>query len=219
MIQRILFDTLKQGVDAIVADPSLIDLIFEDYDLSATEIDAIKTLWAAKTPTVKHQYAHTDDDLPIYSLILQNEQEAELFIGDDGGLIEVATDPLHGADVKVSNWDHTYQIWIYTEHPDHTIYNYEIAKAIFITANLGLSGLFRLHYSGGDLPIDPRYIPAHMVVRHFTVKASAEFRRVDRDSRLGKAFRVEGIHLDKSGSASDVGDVKTLVTPYTAGEE
>lgn len=214
MIQRILFSVLKQGVDAILENPQLIDDIFVDAELSETELEAIKTLWAAKPPTVKHQYAHTDDDFPIYALILQNEEEAELFLADDGGMIEVVDDPLYGADIKVSNWNHTYQVWVYTEHPDHTVYNYEIAKSIFINANLAQYGLFRLHFSGGDMPIDPRFEPAHAIVRHFTIKASREFRRIDRDSRLGKAFRVEGIHIDKSGSSSDVGGVKTLVTPY-----
>jgi len=42
---------------------------------------------------------------------------------------------------------------------------------------------------------------------------------VDRLSLSQKAFQVAGIHVDKSGSPSDVGGVKTLVTTYTEGDD
>lgn len=219
MIQRFLFDVLKAGLDEIQDDLGILDDLFEQYGLPQTEIDAIRKLWTLKPPIVKHQYARTDDSFPLYSIVLADEQEAELYIGNEAGMITERTSPDFGADIKSSIWQHKYHILCYSEHPDHTSYLYEVAKAIYIAASLFDCGLFDTKFSGMDLAPDPRYIPEHLFARQFTLVGNREFERLDRKSKLGKAFKVRGIHVDKSGSSSDVGGVKTLVTVSTGEDE
>lgn len=215
MIQRYLYDTLVAGIEEIQKDPTILDDIFRvNYCLSQAEVDSIKEAFAASPPNVIHHYARSESEFPLYSIVLESEQESEHYIGDDAGMIDEPDDPLFGADRIASIFTHDYTILTYTEHPDLTLYYYEIAKAIFLVAPLKSLGLFNTHISGMDLMPDPRYIPDHLFVRRMSFKADREFERIDRDSKLGKAFRVEGIHVDSSGSPSSVGGAKTLVTPY-----
>lgn len=214
MIQRFLYTTLTAGLETIQNDLTLLDELFREfYELSREESEAIKTAFQTKPPGVIHGYARSETDFPVYSIVLQNEAESEHFVGDDAGMIDDTDDPDFGADCKSTIWEHHYQILCYTEHPDLTLYYYEIAKAILLTANLPSYGLHLVHLSGADLMPDPKYLPEHLFVRVLMFQASREFMHIDRDSKLGKAFRVRGIHVDEAGSPSDVGGVKTLVDP------
>jgi hypothetical protein len=214
MIQRFVYATLKTGIQEILDDPTILDDIFrENYCLEQSEVDSIKEAFAAKPPNVIHHYARSESEFPLYSVVLESEQEAEHFIGDDAGMIDEPDDPLFGADRIATIFSHDYSILTYTEHPDLTLYYYEIAKSILVVADLKSQGLFNTHISGMDLMPDPRYIPEHLFVRRMSFKADREFQRIDRDSKLGKAFRLGGIHVDSSGSPSGVGGVKTLVMP------
>ena len=219
MIQRFLGTTLQAGLAAIQSDLTLLDDVFQQFDLSATEQTAIRTWFGANPPGVKFQYARTDDKFPLYSIILGNEEETDLFIGNDGELIDASLgdyvgrdDPDFGSDVKSSLWQSTYQIWCCAEHPDGTQYLYEVAKAIFLSADLDACGLHSIKFSGMDLALASQYVPEHLFIRTFQIRGKSEFERLDRSARLRKAFKVEGIHIDKTGSPSDVGDVKTLVS-------
>jgi len=220
MIQRYLFDLLTQGKDAILANSKLLDDIFErDYALDATEVAAIKTAFANDPPTIINGYARQDTDFPCYAIVLGGEGESVTFLGDSAGQIDDETDPLYRADIDSSVWDHNYNIFIYTEHPDLTAYYYEIAKSIMVAgfrtlANVG--ALFNFTLSGTELAPDPAYLPEHLHVRQLAFKCSREFQYIDRDSLLSKAFQIAGIHVDKTGSPSSVGGVKTLVTTYDA---
>lgn len=216
MIQRLLYTTLKDGLEAIQNDLTILDDLFiQLYELERSEVEAIKTAFQTKPPGVIHGYARTDTDFPVFSIVLQSEQEDEHYMGDDAGMIDDTDDPDFGADRISTIWNHNYNILCYTEHPDLTLYYYEIAKAIFMTADLNSLDLFNAHVSGMDLMPDPRYIPEHLFARQLAFTASREFERIDSASKLGKAFRVRGIHVDESGSPSDVGGVKTLVDPIS----
>lgn len=213
MIQRFLFNIVKNGFEQLRDDPALIADVFAQYNLSSTEVDAIETALLTKFPIIKHQYARTDDESPVISIILGNESETDHYLGD------FAKQDPDGTETKSAIWKHSYELWVYAEHPDFTLYLYEMLKAILLSAPLEDCGLFEAHFKGMDLANDPRYVPEHLFARKFVVDASREFERVDRDSRLGKAFKVAGIHLDSSGSPSDVGGVKTLVSTFTPDEE
>ena len=220
MIQRFLYTTLKDGLEKVKNDPSILEDIFEElWRLAPSEVEGIKTAFAAKFPGVIHGYARSDTNFPVFSIVLGNEGEDQHYMGDDAGMIDDTDDPNFGADCLSAIWKHTYQILCYTEHPDLTLYYYEIAKAIFLTANLNSLDLFQVHISGMDLMPDPRYIPEHLFVRQMSFECNREFMRIDKNSKLGKAFKVAGIHVDKSGSPSDVGAVKTLVVPVGILEE
>lgn len=220
MIQRLLYDTLKAGIETIHADMKILEQLFGDmFELSDEEIEGIKTAFTTKPPNVIHGYARTDSDFPLYSIVLGNEGEAETYLGDVAGMVDDPSSEDFGTDVLSSIWESTFQILCYTEHPDLTVYYYEIAKSILLAADLYSWGVVDWSLSGMDLAPDPRYIPEHLFARQLTFRGQYEFQRFDRGSRLGKAFKVAGIHVDKSGSPSDVGGVKTLVEPAGILEE
>ncbi len=219
MIQRFLFNILKDGLDQIQGDLFLLDPIFKQYGLSDTELASIREAFQTKPPKVKHQYARGDDDFPLYSIVLGNENETDTYIGNDGAVIFDPEDEDFGFDIKSSIWQHQYLIFCCSEHPDHTSYLYEVAKAVFVSANLDDCGVYDARFGGMDLAPDLRYLPENVFVRQFTVQGKREFERIEPGSDQGKAFKVEGIHVDKSGSSSDVGDVKTLVTIASGTED
>lgn len=218
MIHRYLFDALTLGVQAMIDDPRLLDDLFErNYGLEDSEVQAIKDYFAAKPPTVVNGYARQDTEFPAIAITLSAENEAVSFLGNSGGQIEDEGDPLFAADIESAVWNHTYNILVYTEHPDVTAYYYEICKSIMLAgftflANTG--ALFEFSLSGTELIPDPLYVPEHLFVRQLVFSCQREFQTVDRESRLSKVFQVAGLHVDKSGSPSDVGDVKTLLTTY-----
>lgn len=215
MIQRLLYTAMIRGLDAIKADPTILDDLFlNNYELGQTEVDGIKTFFAAKPPTVVHGYARSDQEPPLYSIILASEREADAVLGDEAGIIEDDQDPDFGADQYTALWEHTFNLMCITEHPDVCTYLYEVAKAIILQAKPTFIpfGVYGLTLSGQDLAPDPRYMPEHFFVRQLVITCRAEFLTTAKSTALTKAFKVAGIHVDKSGSPSDVGGVKTLVT-------
>ncbi len=228
MIQRFIFDALKDGVEQITNDITILDQLFlEVYELSEVELATIKTFWVnaanndkAGPPKIRHGYAPRDVDIPVYSIVLESETEALTWLNNDSGQVEDTKDPDFGADIKGSIWNHRYGIHIYHEHPDITTYIYEVAKSILLASNEFFSdkGLFDIDISGADMVPGRDYIPEHLFGRKVTFACQRCFTRIDRDSAAGKAFKVGGLHIDRDGSSSDVGGVKTLITTFTESE-
>lgn len=217
MIQRYLYTALTQGLEAIRKDPTLLDELFDElYDLGTTEMAAIKTWFRTKPPSVYHGYARADYKFPLYSIVLAGEGEDKLMIGDEADQITEPEDPDFGADAYAALWQHTYNIMCYSDHPDGTLYLYEVAKAIILRAHQYFveKGLWGIQVSGMDIHVDPKYIPEYLFVRQLVFRCEREFRQVDKATKRGKAWKVDGIFVDSSGSSSDVGGVKTLVYPY-----
>lgn len=215
MIQRLLYTAMIRGLDAIKSDPTILDDLFLDnYELTQTEVDGIKAFFAAKPPTVVHGYARSDQEPPLYSIILAAEREADAVIGDEAGIEEDTMDPDFGADQYTALWEHTFHLMCLTEHPDVCTYLYEVAKAIILQAKPTFIpfGVYGLTLSGQDLAPDARYVPEHFFVRQLVITCRAELLTTAKSTALGKAFKVSGLHVDKSGSHSDVGEVKTLIT-------
>lgn len=220
MIQRFIHDALTAGFTEIEADPEIIDDVFgeDSLCLDAAEIAIIKQYIAENKPNVIHGYPKEDSKYPLLAITLGAEGEKTHFMGDDAGIISDVLDEDFGADILSSIWAHQYPIHVYDLHPNATSYVYELAKAILQTAGpfFDGKGLQNVHISGMDLAPDPRYAPAHLFVRQLKFECEREQLRVNRSSKLGKAFKVQGIHVDKSGSTGEVG-VPTNVTVFGLG--
>lgn len=222
MIHRYITAILSTGIAAYRADPVLVDDLFEQlYELEDTEIAAIKTYFAQKGLNVYNGYPRANSAPPFVAVILANEGESDTYIGDYAGMITEDGHAIYGADVEGSIWKHTYHLPVVTEHPDVTSYMYELVKTVMLA---GLRTLvdqecMDFSFAGMDLSPDPRYLPERYFVRQLVFSCKRQFSRIDRDSRLTKAFEISGIHIDRSGSPRDVGDVQTLVTPYTVEDD
>jgi hypothetical protein len=222
MHERLLYDVLKAGVGLMSSDLEMLeDLYSRELGLAEEEVEAIRTFWTDKTPTVHHSYPRRDFQTPFYSIALGLEEETEHVLGDDAGMISDPDDPSYGDECKTSFWQHRYQIFCVTEHPDATLYIYQAAKYLYgaVHEEIAAAGFYEFHMSGGELEPDPRYMPEHWFVRQLTLSFKSEFVRLDRAAALGKAWKVAGIHIDREGApGEDTGDVKTLVYPVTAEE-
>jgi hypothetical protein len=217
MIQRFLYDVLTSGMVTINEQPGILeDLFQENYSLSREEVDGIKEFFQTQTPNVIHGWARSDSTFPLYSIVLVREQEIEAVLADDAGQVEDETDSDYQSDCYTAIWEHTYDIMCFSENPDSVQYMYEVAKSLMFAAEAYFvqEGLFERHLSGSDVAPDARYVPEHLFLRRMTFSAQREFLRTDRNSKLYKAFQLRGLHVDSSGSSSDVGDVETNITPY-----
>lgn len=222
MIHRHIFEVLSSGFETYKNDPTLVeDLFLENYGIEKSEADAVKQYFLAHPPSIVNGYARQDTKFPAVAIVLARETEAQKFLANEAGMIEDEDDEMFGADIESAVWEYAYSLLVYTEHPDVTAYYYELTKSIMLAGLKYLTneGCFEYQMSGTDLAPDPRYIPEHLFARQLEFRCQREFQRIDRESRFQKAFKVVGIHVDKSGSPRDVGGVKTLVTPYVEGED
>lgn len=220
MIHRVLQQVISVGVNAYALDEALQDDLFaEMFNLTAEERTSIKTYLAAHPLAVQNGYPRADASFPLVAIILAQEGQSEQVLGNYAGMIDEDGNTLYGADVEGSIWEHSFQLPVVTEHPDVTSYYYELVKKSLVA---GLDVLvenschgFRL--SGADLAPNLAYIPTGLFVRQLTFTFQRPFLHIDRGSRLAKAYRVSGLHVDRSGSPSDVGGVKTNITTYDDG--
>jgi len=215
VIQRILYKALSAGIQYYLAHPEALDTLFGDnFGLETTEIEAIKTFFANKTPKVFHGYPRLDQIPPFYSIVLGDERESDAVLGDEAGMDEDEDDPDYGCDQYTRFWNHTYHVLCITEHPEATSYIYEIAKTIILEAKPTFipEGIYGNLLSGTELLPDPRYIPEIWFVRQLTYTAQRELKTVLKGSNAGKAWKVGGIHIDGGDDNSDIGGVKSLVT-------
>ena len=217
MINRYLHDILVDGVEVIQNDLSVLDELFQQQFILGEEASTeIKTYFANKGMNVVTGYPRSDSTFPLVAITLTADSEDENFLNDDAGYIDDTDDPYYMQDIKSAIWSYTYQLFVYTEHPDITAYYYEIVKSILLHSLNVLSDLdcFNFGISGSELVPDPRYMPEHLFVRQLTFKCNSEFQRFDKESRWTKAFAVRGISVDKNASKRDTGNIVTNVTPY-----
>jgi len=217
MINRYIHGILTVGITNILEDTTFLDELFKDnYVIDESEAEAIKTYFLENGCRVKNGYPRKDTVWPAIHIVLGMETESDHFLSDSAGKITDDEDPNYGKELLAAIWEHGYRLIICTEHPDITVAYYEIAKFIMLQGLdvlLG-DGCFEFHFSGKDMAPDERYIPAHLFVRELIFQCNREFQHIKRDTDLFNIRKVEGIHVDSSGSPSDVGNVKTNVTTY-----
>lgn len=217
MIQRFIDTVLKQALANIAKDREaiLLELFRDELGIDEkTELDSIIDVFKNTPPKVILGYPRADSDFPLYSITLGTEGASEGFLEDGAGQVEEDDDPEFGADKKAEIWNHSYSVWCYAEHPDVCGYIYEVAKAaLALNAHDYLigKGLWNIKLSGMEMAPDPRYAPENLFLRQLVLRCDKEFQLLDRNSKIGKAFKVSGIHVDNSGSSRDVGGVKTKV--------
>lgn len=217
MIHRVLQQVISVGVNAYALDESLQDDLFaEMFNLTANERASIKTYLAAHPLTVQNGYPRADAPFPLVAIILAQEGQSEQVLGNFAGMIDEEGNTLYGADVEGSLWEHSFQLPVVTEHPDVTSYYYELVKKALV-AGLDIlveNSCHGFKLSGADLAPNLAYIPTGLFVRQLTFTFQRPFLHIDRGSRLTKAYRVSGLHVDSSGSPSDAGGVKTNIKTY-----
>lgn len=218
MIQRSIYDALENGLADIAADPTILDDIFEkNLELEAAEVTKIKTLFAQDPPGVQHSYPMENQKFPMFNIVLGSDKESIHVMGDHANDLTEGDDK--GVEVQTSIFNQQYIVFVLTEHPLATMYFYETAKYLLQEYRALNDETLHIHLSGSDVRPDKLLVPTNLFVRQLSLDVGYEFVRFNRESKLDKAWRLGGLHIDKSGSPSDVGDVNTNITPYTVEED
>lgn len=218
MIERIIYDGLTAGVAHYRDTPGAISHAFQTPPLflPPEEAAALETLFRNKqTPTVHMGYPRVDAVFPAYFITLGAESESKRFLGDDGGQILDREDPDFGADEYAAVFNYQFNLLVFAQHPDVVLAYYQLLKRMVIDylPTLKSNGLFDISFSGADMAPDPSWVPAGLFVRRATLSCSREYTQAISSTRVGRAWKVQSIHIDAAGDpGADVGGVLTHVT-------
>jgi hypothetical protein len=169
MIERILYDYLEQGRDAIRATPSLLDGVFQPEGsrarVSDAELAKIKASFCppALPVRIRHGFAASGTEIPCLSLVLRTDDLDTPLLGyfatDDD------TDPRE--EVIGGLEQRTYGLISYGRTPDEAFWNYKIFKAIVIRSLrlLGQAGAQNIRWSGKDLELLRGVFPDDIYLR------------------------------------------------------
>lgn len=220
MIERVLFQIIKEGLAVLTSTPGLIASVFiNDGVLSVAEAEKVEALVVAAPPDVVHGYARADNKFPLYAITLGGENESQRFVGDDGGY-----DPDEQEDIFAAAFTLTFNLMIYAQHPDTVLYLYRLLKYLVISGFPILKGdptfAYDLSWSGADLAPDPAWPPG-LFVRRATLVCSQQYQQALSSSTVPDARinRVTGIHVDGGAPGTDNGGVLAQVYPRSEEED
>jgi hypothetical protein len=188
-LERVLFNILSEGITRWTSNRKLLKEFFLDGGLTDDEAGKAADILIAEPPNPLHGYARSGSQFPAWAITLGSEstsqdylgeeasntaepdfvggeQEGEVYLDDDGNRI----------NQKARRWQNVFDLFIYTNHPDVTLYHYHLCKRICSESQMDLmeGGLEQVVYSGADLAPDPRYMPPGLYVRRFTISCQSD---------------------------------------------
>lgn len=231
MIENVLKRYVEAGVKDLAANPAwLRDICIGTVRMNETQADATLEFWANTdnkgkgAPSVHHGYPRTNVQFPAIFLILSSDSESDVFLGDGMGTVlggGTIGGPQEGDEVSGAIYTDVYTFLIMAQNPDICITNYNILKSILYIADKSLQeeGVLASTISGGDMAPDKKWMPDGFFFRQLTYTVKEEFCIGVKDD-TARAWAVSGIHIDRNGApGEDVGNVQTLVTTFTPGED
>lgn len=224
MLERFVYRAISDGIAYVTANPeTLLEFFRDEALLGEDEAVQIRDWFIANPPSVIHGYAKRDAKFPLYAITLTSERQSQGFIGDEGGFHDDPDDPEFGADDWAAIWEYNINVITYAQHPDVTLYLFHLLKHFLIAAEPLFKNdgdYFDINYSGTDMVPDPATTPAGLFLRRLQFTAKRQYTQPVIGSKLGRAWKVQGVHVDRSGAEGrDVGDVKTNVTVRTADDD
>lgn len=222
MFERALYDILTESLQRVVERAPVLTAFLDSLPLDRDlgEREAVRKIvedFAAMTRPVIHGYARSDTGMPVWSIVLATDSEDVRPIGDETDDDDDDSQPIKGSVFKS-----TYQVLVYSEHPDVTLYLYQLVRAILIARRSDLTtraGVLNVtNLAGGELSPDRIWMPEHLFVRAVSLGADAEVRGLPgladppEDDQGLRAGRVVGVHVNDPGRPLD--GLSHRVTPY-----
>lgn len=223
MFERVLYDVLADSLARLVDNPAALDAFLDRLPLQGDEEragvrDLVLGFAGADRPVI-HGYARADTVFPVWSIVLASENESLRALGDETG-----DDDDDGQPIRASVWDSTFQVLVYSQHPDVTLYLYQLLRAVMISRRVELvqrSGAMNVTtLSGAELSPDRLWLPEFLFVRALTLTAQATveglFNLQANDAQTSTARRIVGVHVEDPRAAPD--GIRHLVRPYGGSE-
>jgi hypothetical protein len=235
VIERALHEVITSGLLYLRDNPGTLKAFFEaDELMDAGEAEKVEVWFQDQIGArleakedlrpVRLGYPQPGFKPPIICITLVGDQTGTRFIGDEGQTIGDADDPDRGTDSFASMVNLSHGILVAATQVDPCIYLYEIVKQCLINAYPILKGspyfLSDMAWSGSDVAPDKQWEPTTLYVRRLSFTSVRECIQDWPSSKVGKAWKVRAIHVDKAGAPGEsVGGVLTHVTVPGDGEE
>ena len=220
MYSRTIIRVLKAGIQALLAEPERVESFFiDECGFSLEEAENVRALFKEKPPEVFFQHPRTDIPFPMYAVILKDETETDpqyLNKGSgwnsgrpEGAVVPPTLGSMRNPNispatrVKMSLWDHDYEIWAGAENPDVCLYIYELAKVIMLQERERFisTGALDTFFSGADMGPSEEYKPDYVFLRSLNVTVRRELRVLGQKGFIIQDVR--GIHVDDPGAPDD----------------
>ena len=177
MVERLLRALLEDSVNQIKDDLPELRRFFNHFygpTVDSDEVEEFVTDFHTRPPKAKLGYARSGAEVPMFAIVLSEDDEKEEFLGQHAG---DGIDSDGAFDYVGSFFDSTYSIYIYASHPIQAAYLYQFAKAVVHSGKIALfnCGVQEVHLSGGELTPDEEYMPENMFVRVLRVMTKAPF--------------------------------------------
>mgnify|MGYP001605635732 CR=1 FL=1 len=198
MIERILYDLIRAGIDARVADARITR---RDLRMRGIETDEARTVAAAfieKAPSLQHQYPREDSKFPGYFITLGRRRQMTKMLGDNSmALTHQEAESLGdltfiGAEVTASFDASNFSIWtIFPNDPDFAVYYHAILEDILRKAHRTMKtlGLIDASFESSDVAPSESYLPHFLFIRRLDFSCQQEVSTLG-DAPGGPVHRV-----------------------------
>lgn len=178
LVDRMLISLLKEEFERINAEPTRAQAYFSHFfhgAIGEEETAKILTYLCDHPVTVTAGFTRRALEIPCIAVVIEQETQAERFLGDDVGETIEAEGDVDTADFRGSFFDCTYALYIYAEHPDVCSYIYQITKMILVGTQIDLenNGFFNSSIMGSEIVANPELLPENMFVRTVRVSGKA----------------------------------------------
>ena len=213
MFERAIHRVIEQGMATIEAAPTLLDRFLRAPGWTDDEVAKLRANWLSEKghPSIVHNYARAAASLPCYSIVLVGSNVSEDYLnrGADALALDEVTQLIaeieaeigRRVNVEISEWQFTYQVFAYSEHPDVTLAMSNVLRSILLGGGRKFVveyGFNRPSFSEMDLQQQPPYLPENVFARVFQIVGYAHLCvATDLDlSPWDKRFsRIEGLHV------------------------
>ena len=239
-IERILYKHVKERLAWYIADPARFERFLLTYGNGAIDADeaaAAREAFEDNPPTAVHGYARQGGPFPCFALVLGAESTIQDYLGenvfqlDEDGEEYIDADTGEPVDVHAKRWDHRFDWYVYEDHPDQCLYYYYLLRHMMVglRSRLQAEDLDEITYQGAELAPDPRYMPANMFTRRFSITCRADEDYVeDYSPDVGKGTSIVGLHGDDGPEIpdelteeeqEDLAATQCNVTTFTEGDD
>lgn len=191
---RLLQRLLQNSIDFLTENPAELERFFShfyDDSISVEERKQYTDRFLKTPPRAQLGYARQSTEFPYWGIVLTDDNEEDSFVGDHVGVDTETFTEFDGA-----LFTSTYSVYVYTNHPDVTSYQYALAKSIVLGGRKWLlsQGLMEIQLSGGDLGPEESLFPDAVYLRVLRMKCKAP-NSVPR-VLLAHKTKLGGIHND-----------------------